>query len=170
MANGMVAKLSKNPLVQGAVVGYCASQALDQLGIFLYENESRATREAEDRARGGRHVYEVAVSQLAEKFGRKLTRREEQEYGWRFHQVFGLLTGVGYVAARKRFSWLGLGRGVLAGTLFFLIVDELMMPLMRWSPGPRAFDWKVHGRGAVTHLAYGIAAESAYRALERASL
>jgi len=47
-----------------------------------------------------------------------------------------------------------------------VVVDELMMPLSRLTPGPRAFSWKVHARGAAAHLAYGVAAETAARLLE----
>ena len=41
------------------------------------------------------------------------------------------------------------------------------MPLLRWTPGPRAFSWKVHARGAASHLAYGVAAEVAARIIDR---
>ena len=44
---------------------------------------------------------------------------------------------------------------------FFLPVDGLLMPATDLTPGPRAFDLKVHGRGAVAHVAWGVAAESA---------
>jgi hypothetical protein len=169
LSNQAVARLANNPLVQGAVTGFCGSQALDRIGTYLYDHEATRTRKAEDQARGNRHVYEVAVSQLAGLFGKKLTRRQEQEYGWRFHQVFGLATGFAYVGARKRSRQVGVARGLLFGAAFFLLVDELMMPLLRWSPGPLRFNWKVHARGAVSHIAYGVAAESAYRALEAAS-
>jgi hypothetical protein len=167
--NKTAAKLLENRLVQGAVVGAVASQALDRIGTWLYDHEPRSTRKEEDQARGGRHVYEVAVSQFAGLLGKTLTRAQEQQYGWRFHQAFGLLTGLAYVAARKRSNKVGLGRGLLFGTAFFLLVDELMMPVLRWSPGPAKFGWKVHARGAISHLAYGVAAETAYRALESAT-
>ena len=57
------------------------------------------------------------------------------------------------------------GRGLVFGTAFFALVDELLVPALRLTPGPRAFSWRVHARGAASHLAYGVAAESAARLL-----
>jgi hypothetical protein len=59
------------------------------------------------------------------------------------------------------------GRGLAFGAAFFLIVDELLTLLLKLSPGPRAFSWKVHARGAASHAAYGLAAEAAARLVQR---
>jgi hypothetical protein len=159
--------IAQSSLVKGAVVGLAASQALDRISGYWYENEPIDERVKEDSARNFRHVYEVAVSQLASLFGKRLSTEQERKYGWRFHQAFGLLNGFVYVSVRKRFPRIGVGHGLLFGAAFFLLVDELMMPLFKWSPGPRKFNWKVHARGAVSHIAYGVAAESAYRMMEK---
>lgn len=153
-------------LGRGIVVGLCATQALDWVSIWLYESESRRLRRAEDRARGGRHAYEVAVEKMARAFGRWPTRRQLGRWGWRFHKVFGVLGGVGYLALRRRWPGIGWGRGLGFGTAFFAIVDEVVVPALRLTPGPRAFSWKVHARGALSHLAYGVAAENVARLLE----
>jgi hypothetical protein len=150
---------------RGAMVGLCATQALDWVSIVLYDNEDRATRRAEDTARGHRHVYEVAVERLAGSVGRRLTPAQQQRWGWRFHKFFGVMSGLGYLALRNAFPRLGRWRGLAFGVAFFLVVDELLMPVLRLSPGPRAFSWKVHARGAAAHLAYGVAAEEAARRL-----
>jgi hypothetical protein len=155
--------------VKGLLVGLAASKALDEVSIALYENEDRSTRWAENRARRNRHAYERAVEQLAGFAGKSLSRRQRKVYGWKFHQAFGLLGGLQYVALRRRHPRIGAGMGLLFGAAFFLIMDELMMPLLRWTPGPRAFSWKVHARGAAAHIAYGVAAEAAARVLDRVS-
>jgi hypothetical protein len=155
-------------LGRGLIVGVCATQALDWVGIWLYDGESRRLRRAEDRARGGRHAYEVAVVGRGRALGRPLTRPQQVKWGWRFHKLFGLLGGVGYLALRRAFPRLAWGRGIGFGTAFFVIGDELLVPLLRLTPGPRAFSWKVHARGALAHLAYGVAAETTARLLDGA--
>lgn len=155
--------------VKGLLVGFAASTALDAISTALYEREDLRTRVTEDFARRNRPVYEVAVSQIAGIAGKRLNRRQERKLGWKFHQAFGLLTGLNYVALRRRSPRIGVGMGLLFGVGFFLVVDELLMPLLRWSPGPRAFPWKVHARGAVSHIAYGVAAEATARLLDRVS-
>jgi Protein of unknown function (DUF1440) len=158
-----------SPFVKGAAIGYVASKALDSVSVALYNREAQSTRDEENAARRYRHVYEVAVDQLARLGGRQLDREEQQIWGWRFHQATGILAGLGYAVMRRRNPRIGAAMGLLFGTSFFLIMDELMMPLLRWSPGPRAFSWKVHARGAAAHIAYGVAAEATARALDRAT-
>jgi hypothetical protein len=148
------------------VTGLCATQALDWVSIFLYDNEDPRTRAAEDRARNHRHAYEVAVERLASRLGRPLNDQEITRWGWRFHKVFGVAGGLAYLGLRRAFPRLRAGCGLAFGAAFFVIADELLMPLARLTPGPRAFSWKVHARGAAAHLAYGVAAEAAARLLE----
>jgi putative membrane protein len=149
----------------GLVAGVCATQALDWLSTVIYEGQDRRSRRAEDRARGHRHAYEVAVEGLARRLGMAPSRKQVARWGWRFHKVFGFLGGPAYLRLRRVFPRLTWGWGLAFGAAFFVVVDELLVPALRLSPGPRAFSWKVHARGAAAHVAYGVAAEAAARAL-----
>lgn len=155
--------------VKGLLVGLAASKALDWVSIYLYEKEGPAARLAENLARGNKHAYERGVENIAKVAGKRLSRKQREVYGWKFHQAFGLLTGLQYVALRRKNPRIGKGMGLLFGLGFFLFADELLMPLLRWTPGPRAFSWKVHARGAASHIAYGVAAEAAARLIDRAA-
>jgi len=154
-------------ILRGVVVGLCATQALDWLSMALYRGESRRARKRENAARGHRHAYERAVEMTARRFGQRLSDRQIGTWGWRFHKVFGVAGGPAYLALRRRFPGLRWGSGLAFGAAFFLVVDELLVPLARLTPGPRAFSWKVHARGAAAHLAYGVAAETTARLLDR---
>ncbi len=154
-------------LLKGLAVGLCATQALDWLSIALYRAESRKARARENAARGNRHAYERAVEMMAERLGRPLSHEQIGRWGWRFHKVFGVAGGPAYLALRRRFPSLRRGCGLAFGAAFFLVVDELLVPLARLTPGPRAFGWKVHARGAAAHLAYGVAAEATARLFDR---
>jgi hypothetical protein len=153
--------------VQGAIVGMVATQALDIISTLIYEREDRRTFFNENRARHFTQAYEVAVSRVAHAFGRRLSRREAQIWGWRFHKAFGAFGGVQYMAARRKRPSVGNFGGLGFGTAFFAVVDELLMPLLKLTPGPQKFSWKVHARGAISHIAYGVAAELTARGLER---
>jgi hypothetical protein len=156
------------PFWRGLVMGLCATQALDWVSTVVYEHEDRRTRRAEDRARHHRHAYEVAVERLSSWVGLGLDREQVGRWGWRFHKVFGVLGGPGYLLLRRSLPRLGRGLGLVFGAAFFVVVDEVLVPALRLTPGPRAFSWKVHARGAAAHLAYGVAAEAAARLLARA--
>jgi hypothetical protein len=83
--------------------------------------------------------------------------------------AIGVLGGISYVALRRRWPRVGRWGGLAFGATFFAIADELMMPLLRLTPGPRRFSWKVHARRAIAHVLYGVAAEMAARVLEKGS-
>jgi uncharacterized membrane protein YagU involved in acid resistance len=153
-------------LLKGLVVGYVATEALDRISVLLYERESEELRKAENLTRA-RQAYEKAVERIAKAFSIQLTDRQIQEWGWRFHRAFGFLGGVQYLALRKRMPVLSRAGGVVFGLVFFLVVDEFIIYLLKLSPGPTKFSWKVHARGAVSHLAYGIAAENTVRTWDR---
>ncbi len=157
--------IARSPVLGGLLVGAAATEALDLVSIVVYEKESSLLRFRENRTRHFKHAYERAVSDFARKLGRPLTRKEMHVWGWRFHKTFGTATGLLYSALRKRYPRVGAGAGLAFGAAFFVIVDELLMPLQGWTPGPQAFSWKVHARGAAAHVAYGVAAELAWRAL-----
>jgi len=153
-------------LLTSAVAGVCATQVLDALSTALYRRESAKERANEDAARGYMHAYEVAVARTTRALGIALDRRQIATWGWRAHKAFGLLGGLSSVALPRRYPRLGAGLGLAAGVAFFLGIDELLLPLLRLTPGPRRFSWKVHARGAASHVAYGVAAEAATRAIE----
>jgi hypothetical protein len=159
--------LLKSTPVKGAIVGFCATQALDLISTVLYEKESKATRLDEDATRGWLHAYERAALDLGRSAGLSVSRRDAKAWGWRLHKLFGVLGGVGYVAARARKPGIGRWGGLGFGAGFFLVADELLMPLLGLTPGPGKFSWKVHARGAAAHIVYGVAAEMTARALER---
>jgi putative membrane protein len=152
-------------VASGVVVGFCATEALDWLSTVLYQRQDHRTRQAEDQVRGDRHAYEVAVERLARRIGRPLNGEQTARWGWRFHKLFGFLGGPAYLLLRRSFPRLARGSGLAFGAAFFLLVDELLVPALRLTPGPLAFSWKVHARGAAAHLAYGVAAESTARLL-----
>jgi putative membrane protein len=156
-------------LAEGAVVGLAATQALDWLSIFIYKREDPRLRADENLVRGGLHAYERGLDQMTRAAGKPLDNDQLRTWGWRFHKSFGIASGILYLALRRRFPRIGAGWGLAAGGAFFVLMDEVAMPLLGWTPGPRAFSWKVHARGAASHVAYGVAAETVARVLEPGS-
>ncbi len=153
-------------LAENAAIGWFAAQSLDWLSVVFYEGESAEEKKQENDARGGLQVYERAVQGTSRRMGHSLSAVEARSSGWILHKVFGIGIGLVYASLRRRNPKLGFGAGALFGSTF-LLLDEVLAPLMKWSPGPRAFSWKVHARGVASHIAFGMAAESAVRMTER---
>ena len=116
-------------LLRGLVVGLCATEALDWLSIALYQGESRKSRRKENAVRGHRHAYERAIEREPPRASAAVSATTKLAGGDGGFTMFGLLGGPGYLALRRRFPALRWGCGLGFGAVFFLVVDELLVPL-----------------------------------------
>jgi uncharacterized membrane protein YagU involved in acid resistance len=146
-------------LVRGVAAGFVATQTLDILSMFFYENLPPSERLEEDRTRSGHQAYEVMVMKIAERIGVPLSESEIKYWGWKFHRAFGVAGGVQYMMLREKFPTVKKAYGFIFGVAFFAIADEVLIYLVNATPGPRNFGWKSHARGAVAHIAFGVACE-----------
>lgn len=165
-----VRKIPASPLqilTRGIAVGFVATQALDIVSLFFYENMTDADRLQEDRARKGHQAYEVMATKIARGLGLKLSEEEIKYWGWKVHRSFGISGGIQYMAAREKFPAIGAGFGIPYGIGFFVAADEIMTTLTGAVPGPKSFSWKAHVRGAIAHIVYGVAMEMTARTFDK---
>lgn len=155
-------------LVLGTLAGAAATWVMGQLTTQLYDKEAKPAREREDRARGGQTAYGVAAKKLASLAGRELPKPKQERYGSLIHWLLGVGTGALYARLRPRLDAPGILRALAFGGAFWLVADEIMVPLLGLTPGPTAFPWQTHARGLAGHLAYGTATEAALELLQPA--
>jgi hypothetical protein len=160
--NGLVMDLAA-----GAAVGLAATWVMGRVTTFMYERQDRYARRREDRVRGGRTSYERAAEKAADAIGIRLSRDERRLVGSAIHWTIGIAAGTMYGALRKRIQRAAAARGLAFGATFWLLLDEMLVPAMRLTPGPRAFPWQTHARGLVGHLAYAAAADAMLRIVRR---
>jgi hypothetical protein len=154
-------------LVRGALAGVAATWVMGQVTTYLYENESKAAREAEDEARGGKTAYGVAAEKAAGAVGRELSDDQRQQAGSAIHWVLGAGAGAAYGVMRSRVPAADAANGLLFGTAFWAVIDEGANTALGLTPGPAAFPWQTHARGLVGHLVFGVAADASLRLLDR---
>jgi hypothetical protein len=154
-------------LARGAIAGAAATWVMGQVTTVLYENESEGAREREDEARDGKTAYGVAAEKAAAAVGRELGEEERERAGAALHWVLGAAAGAAYGALRHRLPGIDTGNGLLFGTVFWAVVDEGANPALGLTPGPAAFPWQTHARGLIGHLAFGVAADTTLRLLDR---
>ena len=101
-------------------------------------------------------------------FGHKLTPSEKKMAGPAVHYLLG--TGVGglYGAAAEVTPNVTAGAGLPFGAVFWLVVDEGAVPLLRLSKGPMAYPFSVHAYAVSSHFVYGLTAEVVRRAVRGA--
>ncbi len=151
----------------GAIAAPAAGWLMGKATSFLYERESKPAREREDAARGDEAAYGVAADKLAGIAGRELSDEQRQKSGRAIHWALAIGAGAAYGALRRRMPVLGGLGGVVFGTLFFVLVDEIGNVALGLTPGPREFPWQAHARGLAGHLAFGVAEEAQLAAADR---
>ena len=101
-------------------------------------------------------------------FDHKLTQKEKKIAGPAVHYTLG--TGVGglYGAAAEIAPEVTAGAGLPFGAVFWLVVDEGVVPLLGLSKGPTAYPLSTHAYALSSHFVYGLTAEIVRRVIRRA--
>ncbi len=154
---------------RGALAGALASKVMGRVTTYMYEHQDEKATEREESVRGGKASFEVAAEKAARLFGRELDEDQRKRLGGVMSWALAIGAGTVYGIVRRRLPASKRGMGLLFGTAFFLLVDEGMNTLFRFTPPPRAFPWQAHARGLLGHLTYGLAAELQLRATDAAA-
>jgi hypothetical protein len=156
-------------MLKGALSGLAATYLMNQTTTWLYEREAPDARAREDAARGGQSAYVNMAESLAGVLGVRLGDDEKNRAGTIIHWSTGIVAGIKYAVLRRFRPELTAGYGLAYGLGFYLVLDELMNPLLGFTPGPAAFPWQAHARGLAGHLVYGASNDAALRLLDRST-
>jgi hypothetical protein len=155
--------------VKGAIAGAAATLAMDYVTwkVYLREDPEAFTAEKEQAQVHGKWGSHVAAEKLAERSGQDLSGDQRFAVGRAIHYMMGVLPGVAYALASRRFPQIRAGRGLLYGLGVFLVIDEMMGPMMGITSPPTKYPWQAHARGLIGHLALGAATDAALETLHR---
>lgn len=104
---------------------------------------------------------------ISEVFGHELQESEKKPAGAAVHYAFGTLTGGLYGALAEVTPQVTTAAGVPFGAAFWLLADEVAVPLLGLSKGPTAYPPSTHAYALASHLVYGVTAEMSRRALRQ---
>jgi len=102
-----------------------------------------------------------------EVFGHELQESEKEPAGAAVHYAFGTLTGGMYGALAEVTPQITTAAGLPFGAGFWLLADEITVPLLGLSKGPTQYPVSTHAYALASHLVYGMTAELSRRALRR---
>lgn len=139
-----------------AIAGWVGTKAMEPVSMKLYELEPADVREREDQARPG-PPFKLAARRMGELVGIDLDDNVEQTAGMAFHYGAGLSWVPVYMILRRRTGLGPIPAGLATGASMSLILDETITPLIGASAPNRDYPSVTHLRGAVAHLAYGLA-------------
>lgn len=155
-------------VLKGAVAGAAGVWVMDRLTWYMYRNEdARAYRKEKKAQVEGKYAAHVAASRMAAALDKELSSKELYAAGKGVHYMMGIVPGILYGAYRHKAKELGAWRGLLYGFGLFVVMDEVVAPLLGLASGPRAYPWQAHARGLAGHLALGVTTDATLKALEK---
>jgi len=100
-------------------------------------------------------------------FGHELQESEKKPAGAAVHYAFGTVTGGLYGALAEVVPEVTTGTGVPFGAAFWLLADEISVPLLGLAKGPTEYPVSTHAYALASHLVYGATAELSRRAVRQ---
>ena len=100
-------------------------------------------------------------------FGHELQESEKKPAGAVVHYVFGTATGGLYGVLAEVSPPVTMAAGLPFGAAFWLIADEITVPVLGLSKGPAEYPISTHAYALASHLVYGVTAELSRRALRQ---
>ncbi len=166
----MNARGALTDIAVGAAGGVVAVKVMSPVTTKLYELQSDESKKREQDASYG-VAYNVAARETANVVGIELSEEQVSKAGMAMHYGLGLTWAPIYMWLRRSRGMSPLRAGMASGVSMYLLVDELLNPVFRFTPPPQAYPLATHVRGLLGHIVYGLGlagvVEAGWRLLRR---
>jgi uncharacterized membrane protein YagU involved in acid resistance len=167
-------------IVAGLAGGLVASWTMNQFQAAwtkLAENSSKphgaqsmqpsegSTGDGQDVKEQDDATVEVAKVVSENVFDHQLLESEKKPAGAAVHYAFGTASGGLYGALAEVVPQVTTAAGLPFGAAFWLVADEVSVPLLGLSKGPTEYPLSTHAYSLASHLVYGATAELSRRAV-----
>src|SRR6185369_14799035 len=133
----------------------------------MQPSEGSQGEQAQDTAEQDDATVETAKIISRNVLGHELQESEKETAGAAVHYAFGTVTGGMYGALAEVTPQVTTAAGLPFGAGFWLLADEISVPLLGLSKGPTEYPVSTHAYALASHLVYGMTAEMSRRALRR---
>jgi putative membrane protein len=130
-------------------------------------SEAAAGQASDQEAKDNQDDATVETAKVISKnvFGHELQESEKKSAGAAVHYAFGTVTGGLYGAMAEVTPQVTTGAGLPFGAVFWMVADEVAVPLLGLAKGPSAYPVSTHMYALASHLVYGVTAEFGRRAV-----
>ena len=128
---------------------------------------SEGSQGEQDTAEQDDATVETAKAISEKVFGHELQESEKESAGTAVHYTFGTLSGGLYGALAEVTPQVTTAAGLPFGAGFWLLADEISVPLLGLSKGPTEYPVSTHVYSLASHLVYGVTAELSRRAVRQ---
>ena len=164
LAGGLVASWTMNQF-QAAWMKLAANSEKSHGAQSMQPAQGSTGDQSEDGQEQDDATVETAKVISRNVLGRDLKESEKETAGAVVHYAFGTLTGGLYGALAEVSPQVTVGAGIPFGAAFWLVADEVTVPMLGLSKGPTEYPVSTHAYALASHLVYGMTAELSRRAL-----
>lgn len=166
LASGFVASWTMNQF-QAAWTRIAEGAQKSHGAQSMQPSEGSNGNQGNDTAEQDDATVETAKVISRNVLGHELQESEKENAGAAVHYAFGTVTGGLYGALAEVSPQVTMGAGVPFGAAFWLIADEVTVPLLGLSKGPTNYPVSTHAYALASHLVYGLTTELSRRALRQ---
>jgi len=165
LAGGLVASWTMNQF-QAAWTRIAEGNEKSHGAQSMQPSEGSHGDQAQDTAEQDDATVETAKA-ISNVFGHELQESEKEPAGAAVHYAFGTLSGGLYGALAEVTPQVTTAAGLPFGAGFWLLADEISVPLLGLAKGPTEYPVSTHVYSLASHLVYGVTAELSRRAVRQ---
>ena len=166
LAGGLIASWTMNQF-QAAWMRVATNSEKPHGAQSIQPSQGSTGNQAEDAKEQDDATVETARVISKKVFGHELQESEKKPAGTAVHYAFGTATGGLYGALAEVTPQVTTGAGLPFVAAFWLLADEVSVPLLGLSKGPTEYPVSTHVYALASHLVYGVTAEMSRRALRQ---
>ena len=166
LAGGLIASWTMNQF-QAAWMRMAGGSEKPHGAQSMQPSQGSTGNQAEDAKEQDDATVETAKVISKNVFGHELQESEKKSAGAAVHYAFGTVTGGLYGALAEVTPQVTTGAGIPFGAAFWLLADEITVPVLGLSKGPTEYPVSTHAYALASHLVYGVTAEMSRRALRQ---
>ncbi|HYV11683.1 MAG TPA: DUF1440 domain-containing protein [Pyrinomonadaceae bacterium] len=166
LASGLVASWTMNQF-QAAWTRIAEGNEKSHGAQSMQPSEGSKGDQAQDTNDQDDATVETAKAISETVFGHELQESEKEPAGAAVHYAFGTLSGGLYGVLAEVTPQVTTAAGLPFGAGFWLLADEISVPLLGLSKGPTEYPVSTHVYALASHLVYGVTAELGRRAVRQ---
>jgi hypothetical protein len=166
LAGGLVASWTMNQF-QAAWTRIAEGTEKSHGAQSMQPSDGSQGEQAQDAGEQDDATVKTAKAISKNVFGHELQESEKEPAGAAVHYAFGTVTGGLYGALAEVTPQVTTAAGLPFGAGFWLLADEISVPLLGLSKGPTEYPVSTHAYALASHLVYGLTAELSRRAVRQ---
>ncbi len=164
------AAISFRNVIHGAAAGAIAVWVMDRFDWFAFDHVDPKARNRTEAVRpNGMDPAHALVAKTASAAGISLKPAPPHQHpgGLAVHYAVPMALAILYDVLKQRSLIIGGGRGAFYGAMTFVLLDEVVNPLIGLAAPPAKYPWQRHARELATHVLYGMTTHAMLRLLDR---